>query len=87
MRSDGLKIQRIGRIANENTKTEIITCLTQPHLDNGLLIRKITPVEAERLQTVPDNYTSCISNNKRYHALGNGWTVDVISHILKNINE
>lgn len=46
--------------------------------------RYITPVEAERLQTVPDNYTSCISDSKRYHALGNGWTVDVIAHILKN---
>lgn len=48
-------------------------------------VKRITPIEAERLQTVPDNYTSCISNNKRYHALGNGWTVDVIVHILKNI--
>lgn len=48
-------------------------------------VKRITPVEAERLQTVPDNYTAVISNNKRYHALGNGWTVDVISHILKNI--
>lgn len=85
MRPDGLKIQRIGRVANENTKTEIITCLTQPHLDNGLLIRKITPIEAERLQTVPDNYTSCISDNKRYHALGNGWTVDVIAHIFSSL--
>jgi DNA-cytosine methyltransferase len=47
--------------------------------------RTLTPVEAERLQTVPDNYTSCIPDNKRYHALGNGWTVDVIAHILKNI--
>ena len=45
----------------------------------------LSPIEWERLQTVPDNYTSCISNNKRYHALGNGWTVDVIAHILKNI--
>jgi len=44
----------------------------------------LSPIEWERLQTVPDNYTSCISNNKRYHALGNGWTVDVIVHILKN---
>lgn len=48
-------------------------------------VKRITPIEAERLQTVPDNYTSCISDNKRYHALGNGWTVDVIVHILKNI--
>jgi site-specific DNA-cytosine methylase len=45
-------------------------------------VRKLTPIECERLQTVPDNYTSCISDNKRYAALGNGWTVDVICHIL-----
>jgi len=47
--------------------------------------RKLTPVECERLQTVPDNYTSVVSNTQRYKMLGNGWTVDVISHILKNI--
>lgn len=47
--------------------------------------RTLTPIEAERLQTVPDNYTSCIPDNKRYHALGNGWTVDVIVHILNGI--
>ena len=45
--------------------------------------RKLTPIECERLQTVPDNYTSCVSNTRRYHALGNGWTVDVIAHIFK----
>jgi len=49
--------------------------------------RTLTPIEAERLQTVPDNYTSCIPDSKRYHVLGNGWTVDVIAHILKNIKE
>lgn len=48
--------------------------------------RKISPIEAERLQTLPDNYTSCIPISKRYHAIGNGWTVDVISHIFKGIN-
>jgi site-specific DNA-cytosine methylase len=47
--------------------------------------RKLSPVECERLQTVPDNYTSVVSNTQRYRMLGNGWTVDVISHILKNI--
>lgn len=49
------------------------------------MVRKLTPVECERLQTVPDNYTSCLSDGKRYKVLGNGWTVDVICHILKNI--
>ena len=47
--------------------------------------RKLTPVECERLQTVPDNYTEGVSNTQRYKMLGNGWTVDVIAHILKNI--
>jgi site-specific DNA-cytosine methylase len=39
-------------------------------------------VEAERLQTLPDNYTEGISNSQRYKCIGNGWTVDVIAHIL-----
>lgn len=47
--------------------------------------RWLTPVECERLQTVPDNYTSCVSNTQRYKMIGNGWTVDVITHILKQI--
>ena len=49
------------------------------------VIRKLTPMECERLQTVPDNYTEGVSNTRRYHMLGNGWTVDVICHIFKNI--
>jgi len=47
--------------------------------------RKLTPLECERLQTVPDNYTSGVSNTQRYKMLGNGWTVDVIAHIFKKI--
>ena len=45
-------------------------------------IRKLTPVEYERLQTMPDNYTAGVSNTARYNALGNGWTAEVIIHIL-----
>ena len=48
--------------------------------------RKLTPLECERLQTVPDNYTAHVSNTQRYKMLGNGFTVDVIAHILKGIN-
>lgn len=48
--------------------------------------RKLTPVECERLQTVPDNYTAPVSNTQRYRMLGNGWTVDVIAHILSSID-
>lgn len=55
--------------------------------DDSLFWRKLTPIECERLQTVPDNYTNHVSNSQRYKMLGNGWTVDVIAHIFKNINE
>lgn len=48
-----------------------------------LRYRKLTPLECERLQTFPDNWTDCISNTQRYKSLGNAWTVDVIAHILQ----
>ena len=47
--------------------------------------RKLTTLECERLQTVPDNYTQGVSNTQRYKMLGNGWTVDVICHILSHL--
>ena len=47
--------------------------------------RLFSPLECERLQTVPDNYSSIVSNTQRFNLLGNGWTVDVIAHIFKNI--
>lgn len=47
--------------------------------------RYLTPVECERLQTIPDNYTSCLPKTQRYKVLGNCWTVDVISHIFRGI--
>ena len=51
----------------------------------GIHYRKLTPLECERLQTFPDNWTDCVSNTQRYKALGNAWTVDVIVHILNSI--
>ena len=51
----------------------------------GSQIRRLTPIECERLQTVKDNYTNHVSDSQRYKMLGNGWTVDVIVHILKYI--
>jgi len=63
--------------------------------DGDYTIRKLTPIEAERCQTLPDNYTALgtddsgkevkISNTQRYKAIGNGWTVDVIAHILQHM--
>ena len=54
-------------------------------VDEELTWRKLTPLECERLQTVPDNYTEGVSNTQRYKMLGNGWTVEVIKHILGDI--
>ena len=54
-------------------------------LENGR-VRKLTPLEYERLQTLPDNYTAGVCDGARYKAIGNGWTVDVIAHIFANLN-
>ena len=50
-------------------------------------IRKLHPIECERLQTVPDNYTEGVSNTQRYKMLGNGFTVDVICHLLRGLKQ
>jgi site-specific DNA-cytosine methylase len=55
------------------------------NLINTSRIRRLTPIECERLQTVADNYTNHVSDSQRYKMLGNGWTVDVIAHIFKYI--
>ncbi len=53
-------------------------------LENSI-VRKLTPIECERLQSLPDNYTDGVSNTQRYKALGNAFNCAVIKHILKNI--
>ena len=55
------------------------------HLVKGIHYRKLTPIECERLQTLPDNYTEGASNTQRYKMIGNGWTVEVIRHIFENM--
>lgn len=52
----------------------------------GDKLRRLTPIEWERLQGLPDNYTIGISDTYRYHALGNGFNVDVLAHILSGIH-
>ena len=54
-------------------------------MDNGRA-RKLTPLEYERCQTLPDNYTAGVSDTARYSAIGNGWTAEVIAHILRGLN-
>lgn len=56
-------------------------------IGENIQIRKLTPIECERLMTLPDNYTEGLSNTQRYKCLGNGFVVDVVSHILKCLNK
>lgn len=98
------------RVASTNSKSATLTAkskggvggYTGAYLDimkllesGELVIRKLTPTECERLQTMPDCYTQTgdfdgeikpISNTQRYKALGNAWTVDVVAHIFSYIN-
>jgi len=77
------------RVYNPNFKAPTLTAVQGGYqekkvFDNGRC-RKLTPVEYERLQTVPDGYTEGVSNSARYSMLGDGWTVDIIAHIFRNI--
>jgi len=75
----------------EVREDDVSNCLTTVEKDNVVvnrdeyLWRKLTPLECERLQTMPDNYTNHVSKTQRYKMIGNGWTVDVIAHILSQI--
>ena len=71
----------------KDNKSNAITTVGKDSIavNEDLTWRKLTPLECERLQTVPDNYTNHVSNTQRYKMLGNGWTVEVIKHIYKNM--
>ena len=71
----------------KDEKTNTITTVQKDNVltKDEVYWRKLTPLECERLQTVPDNYTNHVSNTQRYKMLGNGWTIEVIAHILKNM--
>jgi DNA (cytosine-5)-methyltransferase 1/DNA (cytosine-5)-methyltransferase 3A len=70
----------------DDDKTNCLTTVTKDSiLVENMSWRKLTPLECERLQTVPDGYTEGVSNTQRYKMLGNGWTCDVIAHILKGL--
>lgn len=79
-------ISEIGTIHYPDTKSYTITANHAPKVLTEIIgWRKLTPKECERLQTVPDNYTDCVSDTQRYKMLGNGWTVDVIAHIFGSL--
>lgn len=81
--------EMLKRVYSKNFKCPTLTCVHGGYQQKKVYIngrcRKLTPVEYERLQTLPDNYTAGVSDTARYTAVGNGWTVDVIAYILKNI--
>lgn len=78
------------RVYSINGKCPTLTAVCGGNQERKIYIddktwRSLTPIECERLQTLPDNYTEGISKTQRYKALGNGFTVDVIAHILRSI--
>ena len=82
--------RQVREVYNLNGKCNTLLCdgnggnLQKKVYQNGKC-RKLMPIEYERLQTLPDNYTDCISDSRRYTAIGNGWTIDVITHIFKGL--
>lgn len=83
--ADGTTSQQLE--CNGKEKTNSLTTVQKDNVAvyEDMTYRKLTPLECERLQTLPDNWTDCISNTQRYKSIGNGWTIDVIAHILKHI--
>ena len=82
--------KQVKEVYNLNGKCNTLLCdgnggnLQKKVYQNGKC-RKLMPIEYERLQTLPDNYTDCVSDSRRYTAIGNGWTIDVITHIFKGL--
>jgi DNA (cytosine-5)-methyltransferase 3A len=79
------------RIRNEEKSSTLMARSREDIYGTGLVklpmqIRRLTPVECERLQTVPDNYTNHVSDSQRYKMLGNGWTVSVIAYIFQYLS-
>jgi len=87
----GDKYSMNGRVYSEEGKSPSL--LANPHGgnrpplvgENSITYRKLTPIECERLQTLPDDYTAGVSNSQRYKMLSNGWTVEVIAHIFEQL--
>lgn len=87
LRPDGLKIQRIGRVAVGGSKLELLTKSGSPKLWDGENVRILTRNEAEFCQSVPMNYTKVVSENSAIGLLGDGWTVSVIEDFFYNLPE
>lgn len=79
-------IGELGTIRFESSKADTLLTSSKPLiLDREYKLRRLTPLECARLQTVPDWYEWIVSDTQIYRMCGNGWTVRVIEHILKNL--
>lgn len=76
-----------GRRFGEGDKFYTLTTVDRHGILAYPYIRRLHPVECERLQTLDDGYSDGISDNQRYRCLGNGWTVDVIAHLLSYMKD
>ena len=84
---DRIEKRQNGQRFNEGKKFYTLTAQDKHGILIEGYIRKLTPIECERLQTVPAGYTDCVSDTQRYKMLGNGFTVDVIAHILRGLKD
>ena len=84
---DRIEKRQNGQRFNDGKKFYTLTAQDKHGVLIEGYIRKLTPIECERLQNVPDNYTNQVSNSQRYKMLGNGWTIDIISHIFSSIEQ
>lgn len=79
----------VKRVYSPNSKAPTLTTCGGGHRQAKVYVngraRRLTPVEYERLQTLPDGYTAAVSDTQRYKGLGNGWTAEVIIHILNGV--
>lgn len=76
---DGKSVTLLGLGGGRGAKTGLYK--------QGTIIRKLTPIECERLQSLPDNYTEGISNTQRYKCLGNAFNADIVAHIIKSLEQ
>ena len=74
-----------GTYTVKNKKININNNEYNTNLNDGkYILRKLTPQECEKLQTLPENYTEGVSDSQRYKMIGNGWTVDAVKWILNH---
>jgi len=89
MAHNNLEMHR--RVYNPDHKVGCLTAVCggnqQRKVLDGDRARKLTPLEYERLQGLPDNYTAGVCDGQRYKAIGNGWTVDVIAHVFTGLKD